>query len=171
MPFTPYHFGPNLAVGLVFKRWINIPALVLMNVVMDIEPLIVILLNIHNYPEHGLTHTYGGAIALALLASLFLNAIKKPMNDMMGLVGLRQSNTLTSIVIGCLLGAVFHVFLDSFMYHDIKPFFPFDVNPFSNRAEPGDVRFFCVVCYGAAVIIYGGMLAYRTNLKKKNKLL
>ncbi len=165
MPFTPYHFGPNLVVGLAFIRWVNIPAIVLINVIIDIEPLTVILLNIRNYPEHGLTHTYGGAIVLALLASLFFNAIKGPLNSFMGMAGLRQSNTLLSIVLGCVLGAVLHVFLDSFLYHDIRPFFPFDINPFHKKAEPGDVRFFCVACFVLAAVIYGGILLFGKNRK------
>ena len=37
MPFTPYHFGPSGFVGLVFRRWIDVPVFVAANVLIDLE--------------------------------------------------------------------------------------------------------------------------------------
>ena len=44
MPVTPYHFGPNGLVGLLFKRWIDLPVVVLANVVIDMEVLFALFL-------------------------------------------------------------------------------------------------------------------------------
>jgi hypothetical protein len=37
MPFTPYHFGPNGFVGLLFRRWIDVPVFLAANVLIDLE--------------------------------------------------------------------------------------------------------------------------------------
>ncbi|MHC4299546.1 MAG: hypothetical protein ACYS7Y_19890 [Planctomycetota bacterium] len=36
MPFTPYHFGPSGCVGLILRKWIDVPVFVLTNVIIDI---------------------------------------------------------------------------------------------------------------------------------------
>ena len=37
MPFTPYHFGPSGFVGLLFRRWLDVPVFIAANVLVDIE--------------------------------------------------------------------------------------------------------------------------------------
>ena len=37
MPFTPYHFGPSGFVGLLLRRWIDVPVFIAANVLIDIE--------------------------------------------------------------------------------------------------------------------------------------
>ena len=43
MPFTPYHFGPHGCVGLVLKRYLDLPVFMLANVAVDLEPLAVMV--------------------------------------------------------------------------------------------------------------------------------
>jgi hypothetical protein len=154
MPFTPYHFGPAGFVGMFFLRWINLPAFILINVIIDVEPLVVILNNIRKYPEHGFFHSFAGATVAALLFSLVYNAVKKPINCFMAMIGLKQNISLTSVVFGCILGAWAHVFFDSFLYRDIMPFFPSYINPMYGKITPSDMRMWCVVAAGAAVVAY-----------------
>lgn len=154
MPFTPYHFGPNGFAGLLLSRWINLPAFIIVNIVIDLEPLVVILNNIRKYPEHGFFHSFAGAAVAGLLFSLVYSAVKKPVNNFMSFMGLRQDATLLSIVPGCVLGGWAHVFLDSFLYRDIMPFFPSYVNPMYGKITPGAMRLWCVIAGGAAVVVY-----------------
>ena len=65
MPFTPFHFGPSALIGLPLKRWIDIPVFVLANVVIDFEPLAVMVFQ-PDYPLHGYFHTLliGGILGL-----------------------------------------------------------------------------------------------------------
>jgi hypothetical protein len=135
-------------------RWVNLPAFLLVNAVIDIESLIVIVFNIRKYPEHGFFHSYAGAAVAALLFSLVYNAVKKPVNELMAAIGLRQNPALLSIVLGCILGAWAHVTLDSFLYRDIMPFFPFYYNPMYGKVTPGEMRFFCIAAAWAAAIVY-----------------
>lgn len=46
MPITPYHFGPDGFVGLLFKRWLDPPVFVLANVVVDLEVGTIALLHL-----------------------------------------------------------------------------------------------------------------------------
>ena len=60
MPFTPYHFGAHACAALPINKNINILVFILANVVIDIEPLLVMLYNL-DYPLHGYAHTFIGA--------------------------------------------------------------------------------------------------------------
>lgn len=52
MPFTPLHFGPHACVALPLRRRVDLPVFLLTNVVVDVEPLLVLTFNL-NYPLHG----------------------------------------------------------------------------------------------------------------------
>ena len=40
MPFTPYHFGPSGFIGLLFRKWLDVPVIVATNVLIDIEVIV-----------------------------------------------------------------------------------------------------------------------------------
>jgi len=63
MPFTPYHFGPSGFIGLLFRKWLDIPVFVLANVVVDVEVLVIASLKL-GYPLHRYWHTplIGGVV-------------------------------------------------------------------------------------------------------------
>jgi membrane-bound metal-dependent hydrolase YbcI (DUF457 family) len=166
MPFTPYHAGPNGLIGLVLYRWVNLPAIILVNIAMDLEPLVVIVFRINKYPEHGFIHSFGGALIIGLLFAVFYERIKKPIGAAMAAAGLKQGNSLLSIILGSILGSGIHVVLDSFMYRDIMPFYPSDYNPFYGVFTPSEVRILCLICAGISVLIYAGKMIFKTRLKK-----
>ena len=37
MPFTPYHFGPGLFLGLIFLGFIDFPTFLVANIIVDVE--------------------------------------------------------------------------------------------------------------------------------------
>ena len=41
MPYTPFHFGPSSLIGLLLRRWVDIPVFVLVNLVIDLEIFVV----------------------------------------------------------------------------------------------------------------------------------
>ena len=55
MPLTPLH----LAAGLPVRRWISLKAFILVNLMIDIEPAVVLFFNMDNlgYPIHGWSHS------------------------------------------------------------------------------------------------------------------
>ena len=78
MPFTPFHFGPHSCIGLPFYRSIDLVVFLGANIIIDLEPLLV-LMNNFNYPLHGYCHTFliGGLLGalLGIVAYLFRNII------------------------------------------------------------------------------------------------
>ncbi|MFW9990322.1 MAG: hypothetical protein ACFFC3_16900, partial [Candidatus Odinarchaeota archaeon] len=62
MPFTPYHLGPGLFIGLLFLSFIDFPTFLIASVIVDIEPFFVLYFNL-DYPYHGFFHSFlGGTI-------------------------------------------------------------------------------------------------------------
>jgi len=47
MPFTPYHLGPGLFVGLLFLGFIDFPTFLVASVIVDMEPFLVLTLNLN----------------------------------------------------------------------------------------------------------------------------
>jgi hypothetical protein len=78
MPFTPFHLGPALCLGIPLRNYIHAPTFILVNAILDIEPLIVLLLGLH-YPLHGYLHTFVAAIGVGLFFGLLLFFLKRPM--------------------------------------------------------------------------------------------
>jgi hypothetical protein len=73
MPFTPFHFGPALGLGLPFRKYVHTPTFIVANVIVDVEPFLVLLLGLR-YPLHGYLHTFLSAflMGLALGYGMFL---------------------------------------------------------------------------------------------------
>ena len=90
MPYTPYHFGPNGLVGLLFRRWLDLPMLLLVNVIIDVEVLA------DNYfqpgwPSHQFWHFHtlliGGLVGAALgLIIYFINNVPRQDHNKVWLV-------------------------------------------------------------------------------------
>ena len=110
MPLTPFH----LAAGLPVRRWISLKAFILVNLLIDIEPAVVLFFNMDSlgYPIHGWTHTLGG-VTTAAAVTLFLSShwcFKKK---------------IIPWIYGTVFGAYSHLLLDALVHSDVQPFAPF----------------------------------------------
>ena len=56
MPFTPLHLGPALFFGMVLLRYIDLPTFLVANVIVDIEPLVILTLGLHRMDAVSYTH-------------------------------------------------------------------------------------------------------------------
>jgi len=133
MPFTVFHLGPALALGLPLRRYIHVPTFILANVFIDIEPLLVLALDL-NYSLHGYLHTllfasmFGAVLGYAMY---LLEKVFKPLYKTLHLVP-ENPIRIESFIVAGVSGSILHVLLDSPLYHDIKPFYPIAVNPLLN---------------------------------------
>src|SRR5690606_28099252 len=124
MPFTPIHMGPGIAVKTVMQGSFSLMVFGWTQILMDIQPLIVMLTGEGHL--HGFTHTYAGATLIAVFAGL----TGKPLSEI-ALALLRiQVNIRPNIpwwvsFLSALIGSYSHVLLDSIMHSDVEPFFPF----------------------------------------------
>ena len=153
MPFTPYHLGPAMLIGALLFPLIDITTIMIASVILDLEPLIVILFNLP-MPLHAFFHTYLGATIVAFALSVLVYPFRRYLNGIVSFFGLRQVSSARHIVASSLIGTYSHVLLDSFLYSEMNPFFPFLGNPFLGLLGSGFVYTLCVVLGLAGFFIY-----------------
>ena len=168
MPFTPYHFGPNSFVGLLLRRWVDVPVIVLVNVIVDVE----VLFAQGWYPHrHWHFHTLlvgtivGGIFGLI---AYWIKPLRHLFEWAMRLMRIPYKAGLWKMIISGVLGTWLHVLIDSVYHHDVQPFWPNKTNPLwqlitRQHIETVQVRikvicliFFCLgpysVCFCPAVL-------------------
>ncbi len=160
MPFTPFHFGPHATVALPLRRYIDLPVFIGANIVIDVEPLLVMIFNL-NYPLHGYCHTFliGGLLGLAWGATAY------PFRGFIGkaMQAFRFSYTPSfwKMAISGLLGVWLHILFDAPLYYEMKPFYPSGVNPFLNLLEMETVYTISLLCFFPALMMYYVMVIKR----------
>jgi hypothetical protein len=130
MPFTPFHLGPALCLGIPLRSYVHAPTFILANVVLDFEPLLVLTLGL-NYPLHGYLHTFLAATVVGFALGLAMFLIEGRMHPLYKMLQLEPETTLkrSRFTIAGVAGALLHVLFDSPLYSDIKPFYPLNLNP------------------------------------------
>ncbi len=125
MPFTPFHLGPALAVGLPTRKYFHAPTFILATVVLDIEPLLVLVLGL-NYPLHGYLHTLVLALVVGLLLGFVMFKLEGFISPFYRKVKLETDKPLKvgSFLSAGVFGTVLHVLFDAFLYSEMEPFFP-----------------------------------------------
>jgi membrane-bound metal-dependent hydrolase YbcI (DUF457 family) len=156
MPFTPVHMGPGILLKGILQGSFSLMVFGWTQIVMDIQPLIVMITEDGHL--HGFTHTYVGAILIALVAGIsgkYLSPI--------GRWVLRVEPSLNSnipwvvVFISAFIGSFSHVFLDSIMHSDLQPFYPANLeNPFLGLISVSALHKFCLysALVGAAIYYY-----------------
>lgn len=140
MPFTPFHLGPALFFAIPLRRYIHAPTFILANVLLDVEPLFVLVLGL-NYPLHGYLHTFAAAVVVGVVfgfAMFFLERSMHPLYKTLLLEPDAVFNKSQFIVAG-VLGTMLHVLFDAPLYWDIKPFYPLTVNPLYGSASSVEI--------------------------------
>jgi len=134
MPSTLLHLGPGLAIGLFFKKKVNLVAILLSSILIDIELAHSLLIT--GEMIHGALHTLIGATALGLIIAIPVYIFRDHLGGINDLVGLDRDYSLKAIVTGSLLGAWIHVLLDGLFYERGLPIWinmgsivPWTVNP------------------------------------------
>lgn len=153
MPFTPYHFGPALFIGVLLFPFIDLATIMVASVILDLEPLAVILFDLQ-MPLHAFFHTYLGATIVACVLSVLLYPFRKYLNEIVSFFGLKQESSMRHIISASLIGTYSHVLLDSFLYSEMNPFFPLLGNPFVGLLGFGFVYNLCVVLGLVGFFIY-----------------
>ena len=161
MPFTPFHFGPALGLGLPLRKYVHARTFIVANIVVDVEPLLVHLF-VLRYPLHGYLHTFFSAffVGLALGYVMFrLERILHPLYE--GLLPKADNGlTLKSFMVAGVFGTCLHVLLDSPLYTDIQPFYPITANPLLNPDLTLGIYSLCVGMGILGMVYYLGLPAF-----------
>jgi len=169
MPFTPIHMGPGILIKSILKSGFSLMVFGWTQIVMDIQPLIVLISGEGHL--HGFTHTYIGAILIAIFSAItgkYLSVIG------LFILGLNDD---WGIKIGwgvcffsAIIGSFTHVFLDSIMWNDVQPFFPFfEDNVFLNIISVKSLHKFCYYSSILGAIIYFSPYFFNKHIKNKVK--
>ena len=164
MPFTPYHFGPSACIALPLRKYIDIPVFILANVVIDFEPLAVILLDL-NYPLHGYFHTFLVGTVVALVWGLIAYSGKIILQRLMKLFHVSYETNLGKMLLSATLGIWFHILLDGQLYTDIQPFWPLKANPLYGLLCYNTVYLICKISFIPAFVLY--IIAVASHVRKK----
>lgn len=165
MPFTPIHIGPGILIKSILQGSFSLMVFGWTQIVMDIQPLIVLISGEGHL--HGFTHTYVGAILIAIFAAL----TGKYLSEFgLKILYISEGDNPISIVwwvvfLSAFIGSLSHVLLDSIMHLDVEPFFPFTLdNQFLGLIS---VSMLHKVCLYSGLV--GAAIYYGINWKLKNK--
>ncbi len=127
MPFTPVHMGPGILIKAVLQSSFSLMVFGWTQVVMDLQPLIVLISGEGHL--HGFTHTYIGAIIIAIICALS----GKYLSEFgLRLLGMEKNKPVIIFwwvaFLSAFVGSISHVFLDSIMHTDVQPFYPFELS-------------------------------------------
>ncbi|MGQ9781842.1 MAG: hypothetical protein ACUVQ8_06305 [Nitrososphaeria archaeon] len=155
MPLTPFHLGPALFFGLLLFEYVSLPAFLIANVVLDVEPMLVLFLGL-DYPMHGFLHSFLGGSIVAVVLSPIMVALNGSFQKALSRFRLKQKLSHRSVWFSSFSGIYLHILLDSPLYSDIRPFFPLNINPFYGGSISAglEVYGFCVFSFVAAVGLY-----------------
>lgn len=169
MPFTPFHFGPAFFIGILFASHVNMAAILFTSVAIDIEPIYCLASD--SCPLHGFLHTYVGTTLLSAVAVPIIYFGRKPLQKLSEHLGLKQDYSVLSIIIGTLPGGWSHIFLDSFLYPELEPFWPVtDNNPFVGLLSSDNVYLITVLGFVGGAAIYFWKLRNIIRTEKADSL-
>ncbi len=199
MPFTPYHFGPSGVVSLLCRRWLDVPVFIAANVLIDVEVIADSGLPwlgfgttrpdwwfngfAPGWPVHQIWHFHTlliGGIAGAIFGSLvyYIRPLRWCSEKSMSLIGLPGKSTLQSMLLAGLLGACFHVLIDSFYHYDVQIFWPHPKNPIFQwaarhtsggyRTLQQHIRLVCKIGWALMILLYALLLTIKHRKNKTN---
>jgi len=150
------------------KRYIDVPVFILASVATDLEPLAVMVLDLP-YRVHGFAHTFIGAAIVGACLGILSNYFKKSLSFIMQqILRLQYATSLKKFVVTGIFGAWFHVLLDSPLYMDIRPFYPFTTNnPLQGIICADTMYSACVLAFLPAIGMYVFVI---TNGNKRKRL-
>jgi len=168
MPFTPIHMGPGILIKAILQSSFSLLVFGWTQIVMDIQPLIVLITGEGHL--HGFTHTYVGAVLIAVFAAL----TGKYLSELgLKVLGISKSENPISIAwwvvfLSAVVGSFSHVLLDSIMHSDVEPFFPFLLdNPLLGMISVPMLHKLCLYSGLLGAAVYYGIYLKNKRLKIK----
>ncbi len=165
MPFTPLHIGPGILLKALLQGSFSLMVFGWAQIVMDMQPLYVLVTNTRRIELHGFSHTYLGATLLAVLSALSGKYLSEFGLRLLGLSTIKQPIKIVWRIafFSAFLGTYSHVVLDSIMHGDIQPYYPFASG--NHLLDIIDVELLHEFCIYSGVV--GGIIYYIVQLVVK----
>lgn len=161
MPFTPIHMGPGILIKTILQSSFSLMVFGWSQIVMDLQPLFV-LINGHGH-LHGFSHTYIGAIILAIVSALTGKYLSELGLMIIGTFLKYQPIKISwpVAILSAFIGCFSHVLLDSIMHFDVQPFYPFTLNnPFLDTISVGMLHKICLYSGLVGAVIFYVMMYF-----------
>jgi len=130
MPLTPFHLGPGLFLGSLTLRFFNLWAILLGSIVMDIEPLVLLIIKkCYQCPHHWFFHSILGAIFGSLILAAILWRFREKLDKISLKYKIRQSFSFLVLFSSSLVAWLIHVFFDSLTHFDVFLLWPLKYQP------------------------------------------
>jgi membrane-bound metal-dependent hydrolase YbcI (DUF457 family) len=160
MPYTPYHFGPSSLIGLILRRWVDIPVFVLVNIAIDIEIFVAELWHPRGFGQR-YAHTLLIGTAVGIIWGTGAYFFRGFFKWIMDKIQIPYKTSISKMIFSGIFGAWAHIFIDALYQSDVMLFWPSRLaNPlrlFGRRK----VDLLCVLCFLAAFVVYIWILAKR----------
>lgn len=153
MPFTPFHLGPGLFLGLLALRWLDLPTVLVASVLVDIRTALVFFRAL-NGPLHGPFHTFLGATLLGVVLIVVTLPLRPTLDSVLVWVRLPQDPSVTRIIAGAFVGVWLHIILDAILYADMAPLAPFSGNPLLGQISATAIYIGCFIAGTLGVGLY-----------------
>jgi hypothetical protein len=158
MPFTTFHFGPALLVGLLLWRYLDFPTFVAANVIVDWRAALVFL-GLWPGPRHSWVHTYLGAFLMAATLAAAMIYIRPYFDEVLEWFDLEQKFSIRNIVLAAFSGVTIHITLDAFHHPTMHPFYPFMEKPLFGLMSTTEVTLLAFAC----LLIASPILVYESS--------
>lgn len=158
MPFTPVHMGPGILIKALIGGSFSLMIFGWTQIVMDLQPLYVMIRGQGHL--HGFSHTYLGASILTVVAAVSGKWLSEFGLWVIGLnPGKKLKISWNVVFFSAFFGSYSHVFLDSVMHSDVRPFYPLtESNMFLQIVSTGMLHIVCLVCGLIGGVIYFALL-------------
>ena len=165
MPFTPYHFGPSGFIGLIFRKWLDIPVFVLANVIVDLEVFVIVRFGL-GYPIHRYFHTLLIGAAAGILWATIAYPLRNLFKMIMQTLRIPYQTSFFKMLVSGVLGVWLHVIIDSIYHRDVRPFWPAGKNPLHALINGQQIEALCLVFFIAAIVLWTLEVLSYSKLKK-----
>jgi membrane-bound metal-dependent hydrolase YbcI (DUF457 family) len=149
--------GPGILVKAILQSSFSLMVFGWTQIVMDIQPLIVMITGEGHL--HGFTHTYLGAVLIAIISALSGKYLSE-----LGLKILDMTKNQTILILwrvaflSAFIGSFSHVLLDSIMHTDVEPFYPITlINNFHGFISIETLHKLCLYSGLVGAAIYYGV--------------
>jgi membrane-bound metal-dependent hydrolase YbcI (DUF457 family) len=169
VPFTVFHLGPALLLGILLFPLFDLAALLICSVIVDIEPFYVLFFA-QGLPLHGFFHTFLGGSIVGFIVAIILWVARGLVQEIQMIFKVEQNSSFAKVLYTSLFSVNFHIILDSIFHSDMHPFYPLVFNPFYGLISQDIINQLCTVCMILGLTIYIHQFIICSTSKEQGRL-